>query len=222
MRRLFSRYSLYFFFFGISSFFLLMVQLPILLFACRRFLFAVLSPCLVLCTALFRYGAILAFCGMGLVGCDCLSSCGGGLRCWSQHSVRLATAFRWASCGSSLRSYATLSFYRSLPCFCFFSLVITTWFSSDTEFLALLAVGSLSRLPAFSLVVGSYLRLCLFFCCAFVGTAIVCNLLTSASLAPLRFFALVLRLFSCFWMVLWCGHTVPPFPSCDLDSVSIH
>ena len=48
------------------------------------------------------------------------------------------------------------------------------------------------------------------------------KLLASASLAPLRFFELVLRLFSCFWMVLWCGHTVPPFPSCDLDSVSIH
>ena len=88
-------------------------------------------------------------------------------------------------------------------------------------------MGFLSRLPTFSLVVGSYLRLCLFlaclfFCCAFVGTAIVCSLLASASLAPLRFFALVLRLFSCFWMVLWCGHAVPPFPSCDLDSVSIH
>ena len=88
-------------------------------------------------------------------------------------------------------------------------------------------MGSLSQLPAFSLVVGRYLRLCpflacLFFCCAFVGTAIGYNLLSSASLAPLRFFALVLRLFSCFWVVLWCGPAVPPFPSCDLDSVSIH
>ena len=88
-------------------------------------------------------------------------------------------------------------------------------------------MGSLSRLPAFSLVVGSYLRVCLFlacliFCCVFVGTAIVCNLLASASLGPLRFFALVLRLFLCFWMVLWCGHAVPPFRSCDLVSVSIH
>ena len=149
---------------------------------------------------------------MGLVGC----TVGAAIACppavvvqgVGRYTVLLATAFRWASCGSSLRPYATLSYYRSLPCFCCFSLAITTWFSSDSEFLALLAVGSLSQLPAFSLVVGNYLRLCL--------------LLASASLAPLRFFALVLRLLSCFWMVLWCGHAVPPFPSCDLDSVSIH
>ena len=77
----------------------------------------------------------------------------------------LATAsFHWASCGSSLQPYATLSFYHSLPCLCCFSLAITTLFSPDTELLALLAVGfSLSASAA--LVLGFLDGVMVWTCC---------------------------------------------------------
>ena len=138
MRRLFSRYSLYFFLLWDFILFSFDGSVAFLFALCISQAFvcgpqplsgAVNRSLQVSCDSGLRW---LGSCWLRSRGCDCLSSCGGGLGCWSQHSVRLATAFRWASCGSSLRPYATLSFYHSLPCFCCFSLAITTWFSSDT------------------------------------------------------------------------------------------